>query len=324
LDKTGRTLPLHRQNPWPRLLAPWENQLVQIGMLGPFEVRTDDGVMADVPGARLRALLIALALAPGRTVPKSMLIDWIWGENPPADAANALQRLASRLRKALPTGVVEGQTGGYRLTMEPVVVDALRFERVIAEARQEQGQPRVRLLRDALALWRGAAMQDVGLENSAAFDAAVTRLEGLRLTAMEDRFEAEVSLGQGAEVVAELTDAVAAHPLRERLVAALMRALVAAGRDADALLTYERTREALADALGVDPSPELSALRSPEATIAELLMRPPSAPGLTRACHAPDAIADTAFCLVAASSRAAAPGAESCPARQPLTWANAP
>ncbi len=229
-------------------------------MLGPFEVRTDDGTLADVPGARLRALLIALSLEPGRVVPKATLVDWIWGENPPADAANALQRLASRLRKALPGGVIEGQTGGYRLTVGPDAVDALRFERLLAQARQEEGPGRVRLLREALALWRGAAMQDVGLEDSKAFDAAVTRLEGLRLTAMEDRFEAEVSLGHGAEVVAELTDAVTTHPLREPLVAALMRALVAAGRDSEALLTYERTREALADALGIDPSPELSAL----------------------------------------------------------------
>ncbi len=229
-------------------------------MLGSFEVRTSDGNLADVPGARLRALLIALALEPGRTVPKSTLIDWIWGENPPTDAANALQRLASRLRKVLPAGVIEGQTGGYRLTVEPEAVDALRFERLIARARQEEGLQRVGLLREALGLWRGSAMQDVGLEDSEAFDAAVTRLEGLRLTAMEDRFEAEVSLGHGATVVAELTDVVTAHPLREPLVASLMRALVAAGRDSEALLTFERTREALADALGIDPSPELSAL----------------------------------------------------------------
>jgi predicted ATPase/DNA-binding SARP family transcriptional activator len=238
----------------------WENHPVQIGMLGPFEVRTDDGIVADVPGARLRALLIALALEAGRVVPKATLVDWIWGERPPSDAANALQRLASRLRKALPGGVIEGQTGGYRLTVVPDAVDALRFERLLAQARQEEGHGRVRPLREALALWRGAAMQDVGLEDSELFDAAVTRLEGLRLTAMEDRFEAEVGLGQGAEVVAELTDAVTAHPLRERLTAALMRALVATGRDSEALLTYERTREALADALGVDPSPELSSL----------------------------------------------------------------
>ena len=213
-----------------------------------------------MPGARLRGLLVALALDPGRAVPKATLVDWIWGEHPPSDAANALQRLVSRLRKALPDGSVEGQTGGYRLTVEPDAVDAVRFERLVGQARGEEDPRRVRLLREALALWRGAAMQDIGLQDSAAFDAAVTRLEGLRLTAMEDRFEAEVSLGHGAELVTELTEVVAAHPVRERLVAALMRALVAAGRDSEALLVYQRAREALADELGVDPSPELSAL----------------------------------------------------------------
>src|SRR5215469_7280796 len=229
-------------------------------MLGPFEVRADDGVLADVPGARLRALVIALALEPGHAVPKATLVDWIWGERPPPGAANALQRLVSRLRKALPEGLVEGQTDGYRLRVEPDAVDAVRFERLVGQARTDETPQRVRLLREALALWRGAAMQDVGLQESAAFDAAVTRLEGLRLAATEDRFDAEVSLGHGAELVAELTDLVAAHPLRERLVAALMRALAAAGRDTDALLVYQRTREALADALGADPSPALSAV----------------------------------------------------------------
>jgi predicted ATPase len=229
-------------------------------MLGSFEVRTDDGALAGVPGARLRGLLIALALEPGHAVPKATLVDWIWGERPPSDAANALQRLVSRLRKVLPEGLVEGQTDGYRLTVEPDAVDAVRFERLVGQARIDEDPRRVRLLREALELWRGAAMQDVGLQDSAAFDAAVTRLERLRLTAMEDRFDAEISLGHGVELVTELTDLVAAHPLRERLVAALMRALVAAGRNTDALLEYQRTREALADALGVDPSPELSAL----------------------------------------------------------------
>jgi predicted ATPase/DNA-binding SARP family transcriptional activator len=233
---------------------------VQIGMLGSLEVRTDGGVLADVPGARLRGLLIALALEPGHAVPKATLVDWIWGEHPPSEAANALQRLVSRLRKALPEGLVEGQTDGYRLAVAPDAVDAVRFERLVGQARTDQDPRRVRLLREALALWRGAAMQDVGLQDSAAFDTAVTRLEGLRLTAMEDRFDAEIGLGHGVELVTELTDLVAAHPLRERLVAALMRALAAAGRDTEALLVYQRTREALADALGVDPSPELSAL----------------------------------------------------------------
>jgi len=233
---------------------------VQIGILGSFEVRADDGVLADVPGARLRALLIALALEPGRVVSKAALIDWIWGEQPPADTANALQRLVSRLRKVLPEGLIEGQPGGYRLTVEPDAVDAVRFERLVARARDVEGPRRVQLLREALALWRGAAMADVGLEDSEALDAAVTRLERLRLAAMEDRFDAEVGLGQAGELIAELTDLVAAHPMRERLAAALMRALAAAGRDTEALLVYERTRETLADQLGADPSPELSAL----------------------------------------------------------------
>jgi predicted ATPase/DNA-binding SARP family transcriptional activator len=230
-------------------------------MLGSFEVRTDDGSLADVPGARLRGLLIALALETGRVVPKATLVDWIWGEHPPADATNALHRLVSRLRKVLPEGSVEGQTDGYRLTVEPDAVDAVRFERLVAgQVRNDDDPRRVRQLREALALWRGAAMQDVGRPDSAAFDAAVTRLEGLRLTALEDRFDAETGLGHGAGLVTELTDLVAAHPLRERLAAALMRALVAAGRGSEALLVYQRTREALAGALGADPSPELSAL----------------------------------------------------------------
>ncbi|MFB7722499.1 BTAD domain-containing putative transcriptional regulator [Nocardia sp. NPDC056100] len=230
---------------------------MQIGILGPFEVRTADDVIAIVPGARLRGLLIALALQPGHAIPKASLIDWIWGENPPADAANALQRLVSRLRKVLPEGVVEGQADGYRLMVPPDAVDAVRFENLVAQARRDEDPRR---LREALALWRGTPMQDIGLQESGAFDAAVTRLEGLRLAAMEDRFDAEIGLGHGADLVTELTDSVAAHPMRERLVAALMRALVASGRDTEALRVYERLRETLGDELGVDPSPELAAL----------------------------------------------------------------
>src|SRR5262249_1890146 len=135
---------------------------VQIGMLGPFEVRVDDGTFAEIPGARLRGLLIALALEPGHVVPNATLVDWIWGERPPSDAGKALQRLVSRLGKALPDGLVEGQTGGYRLTVEPDAVDAVRFERIVGQARADENPRRVRLLREALALWRGAAMQDVG------------------------------------------------------------------------------------------------------------------------------------------------------------------
>ncbi|MFI7662478.1 BTAD domain-containing putative transcriptional regulator [Micromonospora parva] len=233
---------------------------MQVRMLGPFEVRTDDGTVIDVPGARLRGLLTVLALNPGHVVPKGTLVDWIWGEHPPSDAANSLHRLVSRLRKALPEGSIEGQADGYRLVVEPDVVDAVRFERLVGQARDDEGPQRGRRLREALDLWRGAAMQDVGLVDSTALDAAVTRFDRLRLTAMEDRFDVEVGLGHGPELVAELTDVVAAHPVRERLVIALMRALAASGRDNEALLVYQRTSAALADALGVDPSPELSAL----------------------------------------------------------------
>ncbi|MFI1201187.1 BTAD domain-containing putative transcriptional regulator [Streptomyces sp. NPDC020883] len=235
---------------------------MQIGMLGPLEVRADDGGLVEVPGARLRGLLIALALRPGQVVPKAALVDWIWGEHPPAEAVNALQRLVSRLRKALPAGAVEGRPDGYRLTLAADAVDAVRFERLVVagRARTEDTCRRARLLREALDLWRGAAAQDAGPPDSAAFDAAVVRLEALRLTATEEWVDAEIALGRGAERVAELTDLVAAHPVRERLVAALMRALAAAGRDSEALLVYQRAREALADALGADPSPELAAL----------------------------------------------------------------
>ncbi|MBW6439946.1 winged helix-turn-helix domain-containing protein [Actinoplanes hulinensis] len=232
---------------------------MRIGMLGSFEVHGDDGARTDVPGARLRGLLIALALETGRVVPKAALVDWIWGGHPPADATNALHRLVSRLRKVLPDGAVEGHTEGYRLTVEPDAVDAVRFARLVtaAHARAGDDPDRERLLREALGLWRGPAMRDVTLPDSAAFGAAVTRLEELRLAALEDRYES----GAGhPELVPELTTLVAAHPLRERLAAALMRALAAAGRGSEALLVYQRTREALADALGVDPSPELSAL----------------------------------------------------------------
>ncbi|MFE3446577.1 BTAD domain-containing putative transcriptional regulator [Nocardia sp. NPDC059180] len=231
---------------------------MQIGILGPLEVRTESGGSIEVPGARLRALLIALALEPGRAVSKAKLVDWIWGEQPPADAANALQALVSRLRRVLPDGSLDVQPGGYRLAVHPGAVDAVRFDQLLDSARGGDDAYQARLLREALALWRGAPMPDLG--DSADVDAVITRFDGLRLAAMEDLYEAEIRLGRGGELVAELTDLVAQHPLRERLVAALMRALGAAGRGAEALTVYQRAREALADELGVDPSPELSTL----------------------------------------------------------------
>lgn len=233
---------------------------MQIALLGPLDIRADDGGSIEVPGVRLRALLIALALEPGRAVPRSTLVDWIWGEQPPADAANALQALVSRLRRLLPDGSLEGQAGGYRLTVRPGAVDAVRFEQLLEAARAGDDAQRTRLLREALDLWRGAPMRDVDVRDSEAVDAVITRFEGLRLAATEDLYESEIRLGRAAEQVSELTELVARYPARERLVAALMRALGAAGRGSEALVVYQDAREALADTLGVDPSPELSAL----------------------------------------------------------------
>ncbi|MRH86365.1 AfsR/SARP family transcriptional regulator [Nocardia sp. SYP-A9097] len=233
---------------------------MQIGMLGPLEIRGANGGSIEIPGARLRALLVALALEPGRVVPKTALVDWIWGEQLPADAANSLQALVSRLRRLLPDGSLDAQAGGYRLTVEPRAVDAVRFEQLLDQARGGDDAHQAPLLREALELWRGNPMQDIGIQDSETFEAVVTRLDGLRLAALEDRYEAEVRLGRGTELITELTELVSRNPLRERLVAALMRALGGAGRSNEALTVYQQAREALADELGADPSPELSAV----------------------------------------------------------------
>jgi predicted ATPase/DNA-binding SARP family transcriptional activator len=236
---------------------------VRIGMLGPLEVYDSDGGAVQVPGARLRTLLIALALNPGRLVPTAQLIDAIWGDQPPATAGNSLQALVSRLRRALPDGLIESEPAGYRLLTDPDDIDVTRFERLVAAGRAEMsGDPvlAAATLREALALWRGPALLDV--VDQLSFQAPSTRLEELRLTATEDWVEAELRLGRGAELVSELTTLTAEHPLRERLVGALMRALSQSGRPAEALAVYERIRAALADQLGADPSPELSGLHT--------------------------------------------------------------
>ncbi|MEV4099302.1 BTAD domain-containing putative transcriptional regulator [Nonomuraea sp. NPDC049649] len=233
---------------------------MRVGLLGPFEVRDRDGAVVEVPGVRLRALLAALALEPGRVVTRTRLVDWIWGPRPPADEANALQALVSRLRRVLPDGVIEAEPGGYRLAVAPDAVDVCRFEQLVGQARAAEPAARAELLREALALWRGPVMTD--LKGGDAFDAAITRLEELRVSALADRVEADVRLGRGAELVAELTELVAAYPLREGFVAALMRALAEAGRGTEALTVYQRTRERLAEELGADPSAELSALHT--------------------------------------------------------------
>ncbi|MER5887930.1 BTAD domain-containing putative transcriptional regulator [Streptomyces sp. NPDC001941] len=235
---------------------------VRIAMLGSFEVRTGDGDEVEVPGARLRGLLAALAFEPGRIVQRATLVDWIWGEQPPADAVNALQVLVSRLRRVLPAGSVEAQAGGYRLIVGPEDVDVSRFEALVARARDAEDHLRADLLRSALELWRGSALDGIALQGNEAFDLAVSGLAERQLAVLGDRVDAEIRLGRGADLVSELTELVAKYPLREGFVAALMRALAAAGRGAEALTVYQQLRERLADELGVDPSAEISALHT--------------------------------------------------------------
>ncbi|WP_089921086.1 BTAD domain-containing putative transcriptional regulator [Lentzea albida] len=206
---------------------------MRVALLGPTAVEADDGTPVDIGGARVRMLLARLALDPGRPVPTTTLIDDLWGEQPPADAGNALQSLVSRLRKVCPVAL---EPGGYRLGVATEDVDVFRFERLKAAGR----------LDEALVLWRGDALADVREAPFAGPTAA--RLEEARLAAEEDRGELDV---------AALTALHEKHPLRERLAGLLMRALCAQGRQSDALGVYAEVRGRLADELGVDPSQEL-------------------------------------------------------------------
>src|SRR5690606_6887070 len=232
------------------------------GILGPLEVTGDDGPVA-IGGARLRALLIRLALDVGKPVPVAALAEALWEDDQPSDRANAVQSLVSRLRRTLPVaGVLRSRPGSYVLDLPPDAVDATRFERLAADGRRllRIGDPQAAavVLGEALALWRGPALADVAGHGYAVAPAA--RLEELRLVATEDRLEAELRNGDGPRLVAELEQLAAAHPLRERPTALLMQAQVAAGRPAEGLAAYERLRSRLATELGVDPSEELRAL----------------------------------------------------------------
>ena len=235
---------------------------MRVGILGPLKVAGDDGPVA-IGGARLRALLIRLAIDAGRPVRVAALAEALWEDDQPSDQTNAVQSLVSRLRRALPAaGLLRSEPGGYLLDLPPEAVDATRFERLAVEGRKllQTGDPHAAaaVLGEALALWRGPALADVAGLGYAVAPAA--RLEELRLVATEDKLEAQLRNGDGPELVVELQQLTSAHPLRERPVALLMQAQVAAGRPAEALAAYARLRTRLADALGVDPSQELRAL----------------------------------------------------------------
>ena len=242
---------------------------MRFGVLGPLEVRGPGGELIPVGGPRPRAVLVMLLLNAGQVVGVEALIDGQYGEDPPAGAANAVQAQVSRLRRALGAGRIEFRGGGYLLAVDPGTVDAHRFERLARQGRHLVSAGRFEdaagTLRQALGLWRGPALPDLPFGQAQA-----ARLEELRLTAGEDLAEAELAL-PGSAPVAELRRLVSAHPLRERLRAQLMRALHAAGRQAEALAAFEEGRRLLADELGADPSPELAA-----AHLAVLRAEPPA------------------------------------------------
>lgn len=245
---------------------------VRFGVLGPVEARLPDGSPVAVGGPQVRSLLAMLLLDAGRAVSVGRLADGLYGDDVPADAAHALQSQVSRLRRGLRGGAtVEFGPAGYRLAVDPDAVDAYRFRQLASDGKQAltSGDPAkaALLLCAALDLWRGPALADV-LDAPFA-EAAAARLADERLATTEDRAEAALALGEHHSALAELAELVEAHPLRERARALLMRALYAAGRQAEALAAYEEARKLLGDELGVDPSAELA-----EAHLAILRAKP--------------------------------------------------
>ncbi|WP_203908472.1 BTAD domain-containing putative transcriptional regulator [Rhizocola hellebori] len=199
---------------------------MKISLLGPVEVRADDGSLLDLGGARLRTLLIRLALEPRRTVSHDALVDAVWADEPPANSSNALQQLVSRLRRrGLP---IHADSAGYRLELAESDIDIFSSE--------------------PTGPWRGPALAEVADRDFAR--AHLTRLSELRAQAAEET----------ATTIGDLEALAAEHPLRERPVELLMRALWRLGRPAEALAAFERYRDLVAEQLGADPSPALAAL----------------------------------------------------------------
>ena len=245
---------------------------LRVTLLGTFAVRRGDSAVP-VSGARVRGLLVRLALAGGRAVDPGALVDALWPEERPADPANALQSLVSRLRRMLGGADAVAQVdGGYRLAVDVDDVDALRLERLAAAGRDRlrAGDPgsAAALLGEAVALRGEPAVVE------AVAPAVATRLARCSVEAEADLAEAELALGRAEAAAGRLTAQLAEHPADERAAALLMDALAAQGRQAEALNLYERVREALADRLGADPGAalrerHLRLLRSGETVPAE-------------------------------------------------------
>ena len=230
--------------------------VVEFGILGPLQLM-DAGALLTVPGGRQRILLGMLIVHAGEHLRSDRLIDALWGDALPVNPGNALQQRIVAIRRLL-GDVVRTVPGGYQLDVRAEAIDARRFERLADEGHRALGRGEheraARRLADALRLWRGAAL--TGFDADWAH-AEARRLDERRLVAQEDRIDAELALGRHADVLAELDQLVAAHPLRERLRGQLMLGLARGNRQSDALEIYETGRELLSDRLGIDPSPQL-------------------------------------------------------------------
>ena len=229
-------------------------------VLGPVQVR-HDGETVDIGGPKPRTLIALLAARAGEAVSTDSLIDSLWGKAAPDTASNTLQSYVSRLRKAIGTDAIESTGSGYRLSVSPATVDALKFESLARQAHALLEQDAARasdLLREGLDLWRGRPFEDTVDEGQ--LRPEVTRLEELRLVAIEDRNDAELMLGRHGPLVGEIEALLQDHPWRERLWAQLMTAQYRGGRQGEALRTYQRARRVLGEGLGIEPSVELQRL----------------------------------------------------------------
>jgi len=227
-------------------------------VLGPLEVWRD-GALVAIPAPKQRALLSLFLLRANEAVPQDELIDQIWGEDAPESARASLQNQIHALRKILGPAAFETIPTAYRLSVDPGTLDLACFDRLVSEAGSAQAEERAEKLRDALSLWRGPPLAEFRTEPFAQQE--IERLDGKRLTALEERIDAELQLGLHATLVAELEYLTVQHPLRERFWAQLMLALYRAGRQADALATYRRAHHAFVDELGIEPGVVLRELQ---------------------------------------------------------------
>jgi DNA-binding SARP family transcriptional activator len=230
---------------------------VEYRVLGPVEVVAEQRT-PPLGGYRQRLVLAVLLSRPNQVLGADWLVDAVWGERPPRTARKTLQVYLTRLRHLLGDDAIVTTPAGYRLHTAVQALDSLRFEHLAEQGRAAlPTEPRraAGFLRQALALWRGSAFGDLG--DAPALRGETTRLHEVRLGALEDRLDADLACSHGGDLVPELTDLVAEHPLRERLRGQLMLALHRAGRQAEALAGYEQTRRLLADELGTDPTEPL-------------------------------------------------------------------